>query len=204
MREFEMSKRFTAAALGLAAVAGAVFAGQAPIAAAQPYSGGGYYDPCQRDATSRGTVGAFVGGGTGAVIGSQLAARGHRTDGSVLGGVLGAVAGAVIGNRSAACVSGREYYPAQRPAYSYGGGYGGGYRDELYTGGRGYYRQGYYDAPRYPRETVTIIDRPDAGAIPDANGCTMAESPIYMPDGRTQKRMVRVCPDSSGRYQVVD
>jgi hypothetical protein len=38
----------------------------------------------------------------------------------------------------------------------------------------------------------------------DANGCTLAESPIYLPDGRTQKRFVRVCPDSSGRYQVVD
>jgi hypothetical protein len=32
----------------------------------------------------------------------------------------------------------------------------------------------------------------------------MAESPIYMPDGRTQTRMVRVCQDSRGRYQVVD
>jgi hypothetical protein len=38
----------------------------------------------------------------------------------------------------------------------------------------------------------------------DANGCTLAESPIYLPDGRTQKRFVRVCPDASGRYQVVD
>jgi hypothetical protein len=32
----------------------------------------------------------------------------------------------------------------------------------------------------------------------------LAESPIYLPDGRIQKRFVRVCQDSSGRYQVVD
>ena len=38
----------------------------------------------------------------------------------------------------------------------------------------------------------------------DANGCTVAESPIYMPDGRVQTRFVRVCRDSSGRYAVVD
>ena len=34
--------------------------------------------------------------------------------------------------------------------------------------------------------------------------CTYAESPIRMPDGRTQKRMVQVCPDSQGRYQIVE
>ncbi len=31
-----------------------------------------------------------------------------------------------------------------------------------------------------------------------ADGCTLAESPIYLPDGRTQKRFVRVCPDTNG------
>jgi hypothetical protein len=38
----------------------------------------------------------------------------------------------------------------------------------------------------------------------DVNGCTLAESPIYLPDGRVQKRFVRVCPDGNGKYQVVD
>ena len=42
----------------------------------------------------------------------------------------------------------------------------------------------------------------DRGVGPD--GCTLAESPIHMPDGRTQMRFVRVCMDDSGRYQVVD
>ena len=34
--------------------------------------------------------------------------------------------------------------------------------------------------------------------------CTYVESPIRMPDGRTQKRMVQVCPDNQGRYQIVE
>jgi hypothetical protein len=195
-----MTKRFTAAALGLAAVAGAFATAQAPAAMAQPYGGG--------EATSRATVGALLGGGGGAVIGSQLAARGRRTEGSVLGGVLGAVVGGVVGNRGAACESSRAYYPAQRPVYGYNGGYTGGYRDDLYTGGRGYYRGNYYDGGYGggydPRDQVTVIERPVVQGGADADGCTLAESPIYMPDGRTQKRMVRVCPDNNGRYQVVD
>ena len=38
----------------------------------------------------------------------------------------------------------------------------------------------------------------------DVNGCTLAESPNNLPDGRVQKRFVRVCPDSNGKNQVVD
>ena len=36
------------------------------------------------------------------------------------------------------------------------------------------------------------------------DGCTLAESPVYMPDGRIDRRVVRVCPDRRGRYHVVD
>ena len=49
------------------------------------------------------------------------------------------------------------------------------------------------------RMTASMADRG-----PDAEGCTLAESPIYMPDGRTQTRFVRVCRDASGKYAVVD
>lgn len=34
--------------------------------------------------------------------------------------------------------------------------------------------------------------------------CRMVESRIRMPDGRSQTRMVQACPDSQGRYQIVD
>ena len=44
-----------------------------------------------------------------------------------------------------------------------------------------------------------MVERPAA-----TDGCTLAESPIYLPDGRTQKRFVRVCPDANGNFQVVD
>ena len=74
----------------------------------------------------------------------------------------------------------------------------------------GYYRDSRYgDRDRdydrrdgYTYESERSYSVTDGRA--DANGCTLAESPIYLPDGRTQKRFVRVCPDASGRYQVVD
>src|SRR5207253_2055943 len=89
----------------LAATAGLVALGAAAAVQAQPYGGPGYsnYDPCRRDANSRGVTGALLGGAGGAVIGSQFAANGHRRDGSLLGGVLGAIAGASIGHSTAAC-----------------------------------------------------------------------------------------------------
>ena len=36
------------------------------------------------------------------------------------------------------------------------------------------------------------------------DGCTLAESPVYLPDGRVDRRFVRVCPDYRGRYHIVD
>jgi hypothetical protein len=202
-----MSKPSTTAKRALVAVAGvmALSALAAPqMAAAQPYgyssqyAGGSYYDPCRRDQGNRSVVGGLLGAGLGATVGSQMAARGHRTDGSLLGGALGAVAGAVVGNKTAGCQSGsyygappappppppQTYYerPAPAPAY-----YGSRYDDD----DRWAYGHG--------GERYRIAERATG---PD--GCTLAESPIYLPDGRVQKRFVRVCQDSSGRYQVVD
>ena len=36
------------------------------------------------------------------------------------------------------------------------------------------------------------------------DGCTLAESPVYLPDGRVDQRFVRVCPDRRGHYHVID
>lgn len=49
---------------------------------------GRYY--CRR---SDGTTGLIVGGGAGALIGSQVAGRGDRTLGAIIGGAIGAVVG---------------------------------------------------------------------------------------------------------------
>lgn len=193
MLRSRLAKGALAACAALTALTGAV---SVPVAAqAQPYGGGSYYDPCRRDSTNRSTAGALIGGALGAVIGSNAAARNARTEGALLGGALGATAGAVVGNRSAACQEGyvrpprTSYYEPSRP-----------YNDGRYYDGRYYDRSSAYDGDRYHggAGAYTITERPGA------DGCTLAESPIYLPDGRVQKRFVRVCQDASGRYQVVD
>ncbi|MDB5432802.1 MAG: hypothetical protein JWP35_3918 [Caulobacter sp.] len=173
------------------------------------YQGQGqYYDPCHRDTSQRGVGGALVGGLAGAVVGSQLAGNGHRTDGSVLGGVVGAVIGNKVGRDTAACRDGRygdPRYGYRQGYYGAGGQYQGGYADDRY-----------YD-PRDPRDNdgdgdYDANDRYATSPAPtsygdrdsDPNGCRLAESPVYMPDGTVQKRYVRVCPDAQGHYQVVD
>jgi hypothetical protein len=205
-------------AKGVAALAvGALALGAVSAAQAQPYGQYGYngngqaqggYDPCRRDANGRGIVGALVGGGIGATVGSQISGNHHRTDGSVLGGVLGALVGAGVGNSSAAC---RQNGYGQN-------GYNQGYVTPppppvAYNSYSGYDNYAYAPPPpvyedRYEGRGFAYGHRGERLRISEgrvgADGCTLAESPIYLPDGRVQKRFVRVCMDSDGRYQVVD
>ncbi|HEX5379503.1 MAG TPA: hypothetical protein VFW47_13070, partial [Phenylobacterium sp.] len=116
--------------------------------------------------------------------------------------VLGAAGGAAIGKNSAACSPGqqRQGYYSRGQRY-----YGSNYDNRAYGSDRGYD----YDRSRYDDDRASAYDRygnsyPVSDRSADANGCALAESPIYLPDGRVQKRFVRVCQDSSGRYQVVD
>lgn len=173
-----------------------------------PYGGGaygsqGYYDPCQRSTTQRGTGGGLAGAAIGAGIGGGVAARGAKTEGAVLGGLLGAVIGSNIGKNSAACTPGRAPPPPPPPPPSaYNDSYDRDYRPSSYDDARrDAGRDSYYERSYERREGYRVND--SAGQA-DVNGCTLAESPIYLPDGRTQKRFVRVCPDASGKYQVVD
>lgn len=170
-------------------------------------SGGSYYDPCRRESTNRGTVGALVGGALGAAIGSNAAARNARTEGALLGGALGAFGGAAVGKNSAACAPGyrapqSSYYDNNNGYYANGGSYNGnsGYRDGYY--GSSYDRDDRYRQPDYAYDRRG--NRYSVAERPGADGCSLAESPIYLPDGRVQKRFVRVCQDSNGNYQVVD
>ncbi|MDP3855249.1 glycine zipper 2TM domain-containing protein [Phenylobacterium sp.] len=159
---------------------------------------GGYYDPCRRSSTNRGTTGALIGGALGAVIGSNAAARNARTEGALLGGALGAMGGAAVGKNSAACNS---YRDPRSTYYDNGSRYGETRRDNGYYAGA-YDRDRGYDDDRYAYDS-----RGTAYGVADregADGCSLAESPIYLPDGRVQKRFVRVCQDASGNYQVVD
>ena len=80
------------------------------------------YDYCTQERQGRTGAGAVIGGGAGAVIGSQLAARGRRTEGSILGGVLGAVIGGSVGRSSSnACEAYHGSAYDQRSDYAYGG-----------------------------------------------------------------------------------
>jgi hypothetical protein len=193
-----MNFRSTFAKSVLAGVAGVMALGagaSVPTFAAAQSAGyygnsGAYYDPCRRDTTNRGTVGALVGGALGAAIGSNAAARNARTEGALLGGALGALGGAAVGKNSAACGGS----PYRAPQTSYNGYYG--QRPDT-----GYYTRSYDDRRYYDQgEAYRVVERPAAAT----DGCTLAESPIYLPDGRTQKRFVRVCPDANGNFQVVD
>lgn len=175
------------------------------LASAQTYGSGGaygqrpYYDECQRSTTQRGAGGGLAGAGIGAAIGSGIAAKGARTEGAVLGGLLGAVIGTNVGKNSAACTPGRAPPPPPPPPVAYNEpppppspSYEDARRDAE--------RDSYYERSYERHEGYRVADRPQA----DINGCTLAESPIYLPDGRVQKRFVRVCPDANGKYQVVD
>ena len=201
-----MNLRSTFAKSALAGVAGIMAFGTAAavptFAAAQSsgyYGNNSYYDPCQRDSTNRSTVGALLGGALGAVVGSNAAARNARTEGALLGGALGALGGGVVGNRSAACNNG--YRAPPRAAYNNGGNYNTG-ANYAQPYNEGYYAPAnqYRPAPVYRGDSYNVTSQAPAAT----DGCSLAESPIYLPDGRTQKRFVRVCPDANGNYQVVD
>lgn len=190
-----MSKRVAIAKAGTCALAAVIALGAAAQAQAQPagpytaQSPNGYhYDPCRRDANQRGTAGALIGGGMGAVIGSNAAARNARTEGALLGGLLGAIAGGIVGNKTAACTSGPQAYAAAPPPPP---------PPPLESS---YDERDAWDEPRdYGYDRRPLSEPPTA-----AEDCTLAESPIYLPDGRTQTRFVRVCRDATGRYAVVD
>lgn len=193
----------TRSKLTIAALAAATALTAAGSAQAQSayYDRGYSYDPCRREETNRSTTGALVGGALGAVIGSNAAARGVRTEGALLGGALGAAVGAGVGKSSAACRDG-SYAPRSTyynsPYYNDGRYSSGYYNDRSYD--NRYRDSRYYDDYAYDRSG----DRYRVTERVGADGCSLAESPIYLPDGSVQKRFVRVCQDGSGRYQVVD
>ena len=198
-----MSKRVTIAKAATAALASLMALSAAAPVLAQPAGSytarspnGYYYDPCKRETNQRGTAGGIMGGLAGAAIGSNVAARNARTEGALLGGLLGVIAGSVVGNKTAACTSGTANTSsaplpprANAPYYgrdAYADAAAAQARDDAYA------RDDRSDRYRAPERTAQSDD------------CTLAESPIHMPDGRTQMRFVRVCRDVNGKYAVVD
>jgi hypothetical protein len=116
-----------------------------------PYAG--YYGrpasatiPCSRDNSST-VAGGLIGALAGAVLGSQVAGRGDRTEGAVLGGVAGAVVGGAVGN-----ANDRYKCDARGPYFSY---------DETvpYREGRRRYSSA-YDYGYYERQRCRLAAAP--------------------------------------------
>ncbi len=141
--------------IGLAAATAALAAGAAQAQSYGAYDNGSYYDPCRRDQSSRSIVGGLVGAGIGAALGNNIAAGGHRGDGSVLGGVVGAVAGSQIGKNSAGCS------PTYRAAPAYSSNYNNG---------------GYYDAPA---PQTYYAPQPQAYYAPPPPPPVVYAAPVY-------------------------
>lgn len=144
-----------------------------------------YDDYCRSDRGQRQGAGAVIGGALGAVAGSQMAARGRRTEGSILGGVLGAVVGAGVGNSSGArCDSA---YDQSR----YSGGYG-------YQGYQTYDRYDdrasdryYDDRSDYRRYDDRYDDR--SYSYSDSRSCRTVETRTRDYNGRLVTRSEQVC-----------
>ena len=193
------SLAIAAAALSISTLVAAPAAAQQASSQVQSRDANGYYyDPCQRSTVNRTTGGSLLGAAIGAAVGSGIAGKHNRTEGAVLGGVLGAVMGANTGKSSAACGQSKTY---DRQAYNHGYDSDDSYEvysTQVYRGYSPYQGRrdrGYHGYDRDYGRSVAERSKTDQ--------CTLAESPIYMPDGSVQKRFVRVCADANGRYQVV-
>lgn len=122
----------------------------------EPQSGYGYdrsygqsydrsgYDYCRSERRQRQGTGVAVGATFGAVVGSQLGARGRRTEGSVLGAVIGGALGAAVASDARDCNGSYE----RQSQYGYDDrGYNGQPRYGYET--RGYQGDAYRQDDRY-------------------------------------------------------
>jgi hypothetical protein len=188
-----------AAALSISTLVAAPAAAQQALSQIQSRDANGYYyDPCQRSTVNRTTGGSLLGAAIGAAVGSGIAGKHNRTEGAVLGGVLGAVMGANTGKNSAACGQTKTYdRQVNNSGYDSDDSYEV-YSTQVYRGYSPYQGRRDHGYRSYDRDYGRSVAERSS-----SDQCTLAESPIYMPDGSVQKRFVRVCPDANGRYQVV-
>lgn len=158
------------------------------------------YDSCRSDRSGRQGGGVAVGATLGAVAGSQLAARGRRTEGSILGGVLGAVVGAAVGGSSA-----RDCGDQARYDYRYDqSGYGQPrYDDRSRYGSQAPYSES-YGYQSYDRGYDRDYDRSYQSGYGQSaygqsgysqTGCRTVEVRSRTYDGRYVTRYEQSCPD---------
>jgi hypothetical protein len=197
------------AALVLAALAASAAATAMPASAQQPFS---YSRNCNASKTNNQIGGAIVGGLLGSVLGSNVAAKGHKHDGTALGAVVGGAIGAGIGNAQTNC----NALPPPAGTYNpnYNSGYGQPYPQPSYDPG---YSSGYgNDDDRYYQDRSPRYDDYNRGAVyPSGNrdyrrndgyagrDCTDAIQTTRLPDGTVIRRPVEACRDAYyGDWQV--
>ena len=166
--------------------------------------------------------GAILGGILGGVLGSNVAASGHRGDGTAVGAVLGGLVGQGIGKDTTRC--GQPYQPSSgfgAVPGTYNPNYGGSQYNDYgydrapqgiypYDAGGSAYRSGYggndssYDRYRpdlYPSDRSSYNGR-DQFAGSD---CSEATQVTRLPDGSEVHRPVEVCRDAYyGDWRVRD
>lgn len=165
--------------------------------------------------------GAILGGLMGGVLGSNVAASGHRGDGTAVGAVLGGLVGQGIGKDTTRCA------PPPQTASGYGYAPGSTYNPNPAYGGSRYNDYGYNPAPagvypydagddsRYRDDSSHDRYRPDLyprGGSNYSDGddfagadCSEATQVTRLPDGSEIHRPIEVCRDAYyGDWRVKD
>lgn len=187
-------------------------------ATALPASAQAYRDSCIEQRGDNQAAGLILGGILGGVLGSNVAASGHRHDGTALGAVLGGAVGSGIGRGSVDCRTayyGRDGYPPA-PYNNYPSAYGTspGYAPPP---DYGYYPEGEYgdeSQQRYREKSGRARDRQlyarDSRYYNDdesfaGRDCEEATQITRLPDGSEVRRPVEACRDAYyGDWHVKD
>lgn len=206
-------------ALFLVTAVGAVLGSTVMPAAAQ-----GYREPCRAERGGNQAAGLILGGILGGVLGSNVAASGHRHDGTAVGAVLGGLVGSEIGRGSVNC---NPSYPAHPANAAYPPGYGQQRYPSTYGSTRpyspapdyGYYpqpdrRYGPSDDEYYRRDMSSPDDDRLYGDEDDdyignddyaGRDCSDATQITRLPDGTEIRRTVDACRDAYyGGWKVRD
>ncbi|MFM8821247.1 MAG: glycine zipper 2TM domain-containing protein [Phenylobacterium sp.] len=93
--------KFIAASALVAMLAAAA---PSPLLAEPPAGDFGKGDVCKQQKQEAGTKGALIGAIGGALLGRAVAAKGHKTDGTLLGAAAGAGVGYGVGRASVTCI----------------------------------------------------------------------------------------------------
>jgi len=119
------------------------------------------HEQCKRDEDNRQILGGLAGAALGAVVGSQVAGSGARTEGSFIAGTIGALAGAGIADKSIDCdpVFPQEQGFSQGTSYSNGTVYPS-QSSTSYTGSTSYGNTAQYGTAQTYQDRITVSDHP--------------------------------------------